>query len=79
MGPSANCTEARVREIADEVFTAKLVEFERAVVMPLHSSNQSLLAKIEGGVFTLKIMATAIALMIPTAALVVTVFFHYNP
>lgn len=69
------CTEAEVRRIVD----ARVDKLYREVINPMHSSNQAILYKVEGGVTTIKWLGCLIALMIPGAALLTTIYFHYHP
>lgn len=73
------CTEAEVRQIAKQVFDTKFNDYERMVIQPRHMETQNLMNRIAGGVTTLKVLAGIIALMIPTAALFTTIYFHYHP
>jgi hypothetical protein len=63
MAQQSFCTEARVREIVQQEVARSVIRYERTIGQPRHEANQKLINKIDGGVTTLKwIASTALAL-----------------
>lgn len=64
MGQQSFCTEARVREIVKDEVNRSVISYETKIGAPRHAANQKLINKIDGGVTTLKWMAsTALAIL----------------